>query len=177
MRFLARRYVASTSAPPPGRCRRMRPRRRRSAFSFFAQRRCSAGGGTGSTGRTHSSMIVPARRSPRRASSPAASAPPFEWRNGHFSIGARVSGLAVAQSAFHQPWKLIDGAAGGCGRSGRHRGAPHRTARRNARSVEPSRHCTISQPSSLTPPGREANTGSPVATSAPKSRPNGSRCA
>jgi hypothetical protein len=82
MRFLARRCVASTSAPPPGRSRRMRPRRPRPAFLFFAQRRCSAGGGTGSADRTHSSTIVPARRSPRRASSPAASARLFEWPNG-----------------------------------------------------------------------------------------------
>jgi hypothetical protein len=134
MRFLARRCVASTSAPPPGRCRRMRPRRRRSAFSFFAQRRCSAGGGTGSGGRTHSSMIVPARRSPRRASSPAASAPPFEWRNGHFSIGARVSGLAVAQSAFHQPWKLI---GKWCGRWMRAIGPASRRAASNSAKKRP----------------------------------------
>ena len=79
MRFLARRCAASTSVPPPGRCRRMRPHRLRSGFLFFAQRGCSAGGGTGSAGRTHSSTIVPARRFPRRASSPAASVRPFEW--------------------------------------------------------------------------------------------------
>src|SRR5262249_47862822 len=39
---------------------------------------------------------------------------------------------------------------------------------KKARSVAPSRHCTISQPSSLPPPGLAANTGSPVATVGPK---------
>jgi hypothetical protein len=100
-------FAESSNVPPPDRSPRARRRRHRSGCTYGVDQRFSAGGGAGSPGRTRSSTIIPARRSPRRAPSPPASARRFEWRNAQSRLLSAVfRSCFSAQSAFHHPWKL-----------------------------------------------------------------------